>query len=489
MRVVSVPRLLALFTAAGCAIGCAAGARRVAPAIAPEDLAARLAAADSLAAHGCYLCLRDAAAEYERLLALTVTPSLARKALENDLLIAIRERELRLPDSGAAGRARALTAQSPGADYDAYFSALDLTAAPVGAGGLTYQEQQRRQRDWKALASRFEADWPSSAAAAYFYLASMIGSGQGDELESVMPDLLDAHPGNLALEYRWLGNPRGFLGDVASDILAEEPRFAELRLLLGQRAVLRAQLVDAHQALAAAYETLPDSLSITLTFARLELPFGRYQQSLDLFDRVLARERDESALLGRAIALSYLKRHHDAVQVLDELLVDPRRDPGEKYYWRGWNYLQLAEYPAARDDAAAAMRVMANAPVYKLAGIASYNLSRIPGARENFAAAVKMDAGECDSWRFLGLIDGAERKWESALDEFRSAASCYGRSIERLSADLERKRADTSGLYAGMIPGLLADIEEARSMQQISARNAEIAARNLPAGSSDGPSR
>ena len=52
------------------ALGCAPRPVPVAaPRIAPEVLAARLAEADRLASRGCYLCLKEAAAAYARLLA------------------------------------------------------------------------------------------------------------------------------------------------------------------------------------------------------------------------------------------------------------------------------------------------------------------------------------------------------------------------------------------------------------------------------------
>ncbi len=57
------------------------------------------------------------------------TASVLAKALENNLMLAMREIELRIPDSGAREAAEQLQARVP-ASYAAYFAVLDLQASP-----------------------------------------------------------------------------------------------------------------------------------------------------------------------------------------------------------------------------------------------------------------------------------------------------------------------------------------------------------------------
>ena len=114
-------------------LGCAPRPVPVAaPRITPEVLAARLAEADRLASRGCYLCLKEAAAAYASLLADSDDSELVRKALENNLMLVIREIELRMPDSGAREAAQQLQDQAA-SDYAPYFAALDTLrgAEPV----------------------------------------------------------------------------------------------------------------------------------------------------------------------------------------------------------------------------------------------------------------------------------------------------------------------------------------------------------------------
>src|SRR5436190_13158055 len=106
-------------------VGCAPRPVPVAaPRITPAVLAERLAEADRLASRGCYLCLKEAAAAYAALLDDSDDSQLIAKALENNLMMALREVELRIPDSGAREAAEQLQARAP-TSYADYFAVLD----------------------------------------------------------------------------------------------------------------------------------------------------------------------------------------------------------------------------------------------------------------------------------------------------------------------------------------------------------------------------
>src|SRR4051812_21043619 len=135
--------LATLLSVAVAASGCVAKPHTLAfPA---ETVAARLAAADAISARGCYLCLREAAGAYYNLVQVSDDPAVLRHTLQNDLMMALREVEMRLPDSGALARARAMaSATSP--EYDVYFDALDVIAHPPQLG-LGTTMATLRQRD------------------------------------------------------------------------------------------------------------------------------------------------------------------------------------------------------------------------------------------------------------------------------------------------------------------------------------------------------
>ena len=69
----------------------------------------------------------------------------------------------------------------------------------------------------------------------------------------------------------------------------------------------------------------------------------------------------------------------------------------------------------------------------------------------------------------------------SAVTRFTSASACYRQLIDKLSAQVAEKRADTSGLLAGQIASLESDIAEAKSLLEQTSHNADVSARNAAA--------
>ncbi len=202
---------------------------------------------------------------------------------------------------------------------------------------------------------------------------------------------------------------------------------------------------SAYRELTRARELLPDSVSIALALANVTFSYARYADALALFDRILASPAvagfEPQARLGRAKSLSYLKRHDEAIaQLIDLLQNDPSNSPGEKYYWRAWNQLQLGRAQLAYDDATAGLNAMRNDAIYRLAGMASFSLNLLGESRNFFEEALKMNRADCDSQRYLGLLDSAERSWKPASGRFTVAASCYEAVIAQMQKRARRIR-------------------------------------------------
>jgi tetratricopeptide (TPR) repeat protein len=439
----------------------------------PAVFAERLAEADRLASRGCYLCLKEAASAYAELLQESDDRVLLTHALENKLMIALREVELRLPDSGAREAAAALQARLP-TGFGAYFASLDMLAVPVTTGGVPIQTVRERREARQKVAVELEKEWPASPMKAYFYLAMALNAGMVAELKPQLDAMVSTHSLDLSLKYRLQAFLPLFSEEACRALVGEETGFGEVHFLLGQRAVLDARLADAHRELTRARELLPDSASITMVLANVKLSYARYAEALSLFDRVPA---DPEAQLGRAKALSYLKRPLDAIAVLDRLLEDLRNNPGEKYYWRGWNRLQLGESQAAYEDATSALKAMRNNEVYRLAGMASFNLNRLAEARGYFEDALRINATDCHAERYLGQIDAADRNWKSAAGRFSTAAACYEAALIRLRSDLATYEEDITGLSNGLIAGIRAEIEQTVALRANAAHNAGLAAK------------
>ena len=467
------------------AFGCTPRPAPVAtPRIAPEVLAARLSEADRLASRGCYLCLKEAAAAYAGLLADSDDPAVARKALENNLMLVSREVELRIPDSGARDAAEQLRRKFP-LMYDAYFAELERPASIVG-GGLALQNFRVQREERLKRAAELEQDASVSAMRAYFFIASALPLRDFKELKHTIDAILAAHPADLSLKYRMLAFQPTYSAEAARELIGQETGFGEVHLLMGQRAFLNGNLAAAFRELTRARELLPDSVSINLALANITFSYARYADALALYDRILvspaAAGLEPQVKLGRAKSLSYLKRHDEAIALLIDLLQnDPSNNPGEKYYWRAWNQLQLGRAQLAYDDATTGLNAMRNDAIYRLAGMASFALNRPSESRTFFEEALKMNRADCDSERYLGLLDSAERSWKPALGRFSAAASCYEGVIVRLQIELAEYEKDITGLSSGLIAAKRVEIREAQALRDQSILNASAATRNAGA--------
>ena len=322
--------------------------------------------------------------------------------------------------------------------------------------------------------------WPSSVTAAYLYLAVGRGSAYFSERGIVPQTIADAHPESSSLTYGMLlMYPRPYTSWLLDQMLVDEPRFAEIYYIRGQRSLQGGGLANARRNFISAREILPGSLSVLTLLAAVEFSYARYSDALAIYEEVLARGPDPLAHLGKAEALSYLKRHEAAIVELDELLKDPSYQPGDKYYWRGWNKLQLGQVQPAYDDATMALKFMRGADPFRLAGIVTFNLERLDEARGYFQSALKMKADDCDSLQFIGQLDGAEKKWAAAFASFSAAAECFAASIKKMSQEIVKKQAENEGgLLDEQIAALESDLESRRLLQDQSLKNVEIARKN-----------
>lgn len=452
--------------------------------LAPDVLAARLAEADRLASRGCYLCLKEAAAAYAALLAETDDSTVAVKALENNLMLAAREIDLRIPDSGALEAARQLQ-DHVGANYVPYFAALDgqrSVQPPILVRGAPLLIKEAYDQRLKAL-GELERHAPASAMKAYFFISSALMLRDFKELKPTVDAILAVHPEDLSLKYLMLAFQPTYSGAAARALIGQETGFGEVHLLMGQRAFLNGDRPSAFRDLTRARELLPDSVSVLLALASVTFAYARYGDALALYDRALASTAvgglEPQAKFGRARSLSYLKRHFEAIALLTDLLQnDPRNTPGDKYYWRAWNHLQLGNAQLAYNDAIEGLNAMRNDAIYRLAGMASFSLNRLEESRTFFEEALKMNPADCDSVRYLGLLDSAERSWTPATGRFRAAASCYEGVITRLQSELASLEQDITGLSTGLIAAKRVEIREAQALREQSILNAAAATRN-----------
>ena len=126
------------------------------------------------------------------------------RALENNLMLAMREIELRIPDSGARETAEQLQARVP-ASYAAYFAGLDLQADPLVVGGVPVQTFRAQYEERSKFVAGLETDAAATRDESVFlHRAGDSTSGiQGAQAAS-SPICWRRIPDDLSLKYRML---------------------------------------------------------------------------------------------------------------------------------------------------------------------------------------------------------------------------------------------------------------------------------------------
>ena len=437
----------------------------------------RSAAADDLAARGCYRCLQEASRIYQQLLTEGFRPpQTAQKAHDSFMMLALRERELGIPDSRAGIKAHQVGGVTTSASHDLCESLLSVLASPSTEGRVLPDGRDDPRDDHNGLAQRLQAAWPRSLVHAYGYVALDCSLTLPADLRPRTDDLFAAYPNSLALKYRHLLCQTPLPEEAAHELLRSEPRFSELYLAIAQHALGERRIVSAHADLTRAFEAIPESRAIALTLAAVALGLVRFDEALRLYDRVLAGGPDREALLGRVKALTYMNRPDEAIATIDSLIVDSGWNPGEKYYWRALNNLRRSAPDAAYGDAKIAMQSWPGPPVYRLAGIAAFMLGRLPEARHHLQSSVEMDGDDCEALLHLGYIDAAEQTWTAALGRFRSAATCFGKSAEAASAEASAPGTDPS-IGDHLAAGVRTAVAEALALQAAAHFNGALAAK------------
>jgi tetratricopeptide (TPR) repeat protein len=455
-------------------------------------VSADMARADALVAEGCYACLKDALAIYERLAAAGTAPAASGLAIDTSLLLALRERELGLGGGRSLERAIELAGRQP----PPFDIGVFLSVAAVQAWHA-YGVSKERIDDSMAPLRRMFGAWEGWRAellpgAAHdllraYYLLSLDCTAR--------PFLRDAgvEPWTLPpgapplLKFRAAVCPLSTDEAALGGLLENDPRFAEAHFFLGQLALGRGTLRTAERHLQAALDAIPDLAAARLTLGHVYLAMEDIDPALEAYHAVNAAVPGQrEAMLGEVKCLSYLSRHEEAVALLDEMARLGTWYMGEVYYWRAWNKHRLKQYDAANDDVLAARsRMPMDGQVDKLAGFIALARNEVPRAEAEFLAAVGHIEGkggtDCDARYYLGSARVMQRKWAEAAPDFERAEPCYAGAQRELAKRIEMIRASDlpEARKARLVAARERDIAGARLQEARSSFNAAVACANL----------
>ena len=408
-----------------------------------------MAAAEAEFRAGCLDCLERALAQYLELRSdQIVGPMATQSAARAALLIAVRENELGLLDSGRLQLARDLVPSASDSLTVLAEAADALSSKPRGTSRSPSTDAENRA---SVAISRNQGRW--------------------------LPAIRQLMPEDLVADYVWLGlacGPYGFdvpdrsdrstiLGGALDvplirfknassctierpDLLAlaeADPRFVETHYLLGTSAFatqLMTGIDEAETRFQTAYAWRSNWPSLTMAIANLALTAENFDRAAEFYGKTLALVPDHpEALLSSMRAFTYAGRHTDAMQSADRLLAI-NRNPGDARYWRALNEEQMDQHDAAWEDIELAAEAMVSPDVPKLAGIIAINRRQLDVARQRLEVSLSARPTDCETAFYLQAVLTQQAQWSESSRVAANAAGCFDADLARLSMEIDSLR-------------------------------------------------
>lgn len=408
---------------------------------------AELAKAQALLGQGCYTCLRESRALFEKqLTAPTPLPGAREGAFDAALLIALREKELGIPGEASMNAARRLVVPAR--------QAL-LEAAELIIGDTTGLDAEQRARVTGRGRAPLEPDNPRRRALdaappgdlAAHYVALSLDCEQQKLIERVdVKALSEAYAAVPLMRYRLATCGRAGV-PVAGTLREADPRWTDTLYWEGRRELASAagRAIDLPKVLhlyAQGREAFPASVMLTLAWANANMLGEEFEAALSGFDHVLTTQpAHRDALNGRMQSLSYLLRHDEAIAAATRLLELGTWHIADANYWRAWNRYHLKAYDAAWADVENAVKGLSNSRVYMLAGLIAYARTDLPVAVQRFDRAYELDSSACDATWMSGMVSIDQDELKIAAPKFTRGMSCFVSAAAALRQDRARTEA------------------------------------------------
>ena len=379
------------------------------------QMLAELAKAESLLRDGCYACLKEAQALYAK-------HNNVKGVQDTSILIAVREKELGIPTDFAispsplADAARLVIGELSGMD------AIQRAEA-TGRGRPPIDKDNAIRR---ALDPLFGTDLAAT------YVALAIDCESPQLIQSVdIAGLTKQYEGVPLMQFRLGRCGRPAIAPKLAALRATDPRwtdtlFWEARAELTGSQTTGIDFPAALKLFAEGRAAVPKSLAMTMGWANTNLSAEEFEPALSGFDEVLAAfPTHRDAMIGRVTALSYLLKHHDAIESASQLIDLGTWHIGDAYYWRAWNLYHLKEIEPAWADIENAVKGLSNSSVYVLAGLIAYARKDLPTAVDRFDTAFKLNPSQCDAVWMSGLVNIDQEDLATAAPKFSRAMTCF----------------------------------------------------------------
>ncbi|UCE41111.1 MAG: tetratricopeptide repeat protein [Candidatus Aminicenantes bacterium] len=393
--------------------------------------------ADELYDRGCYVCLKQAFELYKQAVSIPVfQKKTTEKLLKTAILLGLRERELGVLQETYFPKAEAILAASPYlADYSVLLKiASTIPRKTVGIVGDFVEDGDRVIVSMDDLRNDLE-EWTklirekSKIEEIYAYVAiGFFPTFSYFIKEELDVELIEqAFPDSPLIRYKLALLPKGN-PLVLENLAQDDPQFSEAFFFLGQSALKKGMLVTAEKNFLKAYQEIPQSSSLVISLASIYFAFEELDKSLEFYEKTLALapvHRD--ALLGKAMCLSYLGKHDEAIDACNTIVDLGKYYLGESHYWLAWNLNELEQWEEAWNKIETSKKyLIGHGEVFFLSGLIAFNRQRLDEAEKNLLEAHKQDDSNGDPAYYLGKIKNIQEDWLNAGAYFESASRRYG---------------------------------------------------------------
>jgi tetratricopeptide (TPR) repeat protein len=452
------------------------------------DVAA-LARADALVLEGCYDCLLEARDIYARVGVGRARPLVIVRLFETDILLGLRETELAIDAAGAFERAAALLPELP-PELDGARVLRDVGAVLPDPAGVARGRMAALKRDpgHADLDVNAELTWLEASAlspAVRWYVGASIDCSY--DVRARRPGEARARRGKPALpdgappllQYR-AAICFNLLAAPLERLFESSPRFIEIGYFIARAKLFsaaRSGAPGARALLAELYARFPASRGVTFLNGNYRQLVGDCREALGFYDETLALEpTHEDSMLGRAICLSHLARHEDAIRAASTLVEWNTHHVADAHYWRAWNHHKLEDLETARADIERAKGVALTGPIFTLAGIIEHDQDDLGPAERDLSGARRLSYGvqNCTAAWYLGLVHMKQERWLDSSSAFEDAMTCYESAVAEAEAGLRDMQARTNvdpDFKASQIAGFEAAIREDRRQYHAAAFN------------------
>jgi tetratricopeptide (TPR) repeat protein len=442
-----------------------------------EEFQDKTEAADRLYKTGCYTCLKESCQIYRNLLSIPHNQkNIKEKLIKAAILLIIRQKELGIADSTYFDEASVLIRDNPFlSGFSTYLELADsIPAISKGMRGDVIDDSRRSDSRIERLIENIEK-WRQELEEkskteefyAYLYIARnchffyYIRENKVVQEKEDLSYLQRIFPHSPLIQYKLSFYPRE---DVESlrKLLQAEPRFYEIHYFLGDQALKQGLLVTAENNLLECFEHIPESLPTVISLASIYLAFEEFEKSLDFYDKAISMVPEfRVSLLGKAICLSYLERHEEAIEVCNEILSLGGYYLGDTYYWLAWNQNELEKLDEAWESIEKSKPYLIGySQVFSLAGVIAYKKGEKEVAEKNFQEALRIDPNNCEAAFYLGKIYADRQEWARSGEHYERAAFChYGKELA-----LERKITEIEG----------SDLSEERKQKMIAKKKVQL---------------